>query len=540
MRNRFSHTPRAQSDEAGPLSGAIVLNHTRRADAQTHEGQSAIYSLGGILTAAGLYALVHVAARLIASFNLGEDDPLPEIFIQQLQLGYLPARPPLYDWLIWATQLLTGAGVVSYQLLKYTLLVATCGFLFLAARRVLAGDALWAFLTAESLALIYQISWRFHEGFTYQVGAMALVAATFWAFLRALAPGRWRDFALLGVFAGLGLLCAQEFWVFLATLVIAATLQPGVRAQLMTARGGMAVVIALIVFAPHLVWLSSETGRLAAALPDWQLPTPETWGDVGQGVRRAFTEPLMYLAPLVFIYPIMFPRMAPQTLREARLWPTAGASDMEQLLLHMTLLSIAALLLGALVAGVWSYPTHALMPLFLLTTIWMAARARRAARTKGEIRRFVWLAVVITLVALGGRLANMYVLEPVCQICRWAIPYAELAKAIDRQTPAHADIVVIDNDLGGNLRRFFAHRRIILAGHPPFTAAPAGGPYVLLWDSETSDRRALRGFRVEFPATAQKAIRQARSIAIDWTGHFWQPDGYRESVWRFTVLSPQQ
>lgn len=35
-------------------------------------------------------------------------------------------------------------------------------------------------------------------------------------------------------------------------------------------------------------------------------------------------------------------------------------------------------------------------------------RASRAVRTKGEIRRFVWLAVVITLTVLGGRLANMY------------------------------------------------------------------------------------------------------------------------------------
>ena len=32
----------------------------------------------------------------------------------------------------------------------------------------------------------------------------------------------------------------------------------------------------------------------------------------------------------------------------------------------------------------------------------------------------------ITVVALVGRLANMYVLEPVCKTCRWGTPYAEL------------------------------------------------------------------------------------------------------------------
>jgi len=516
-----------------------VLDQTGAAEAQSGPRAKALYSLGGILTAAGIYALVHVAARLIASLNLGEDDPLPEILVQQLQLGYLPDRPPLYDWLVWAVQYITGPGVVGYQLLKYALLVATCGFLFLAARRVMAGDNLWAFLSAESLALIYQISWRFHEGFTYQVGAMALVAATFWAFLRAIDSERWRDFALLGIFAGLGLLCAQEYWVFLGTLFVGALLQPGLRRRMLTLGGALAALIAMALFAPHLAWLLSEPGRLAAALPAWQLPSAETWGDAGQGIRRAFTEPLMYLAPLVFIYPIMFPRMALQTLRETRLRPAAAARDLELLILHMTFLSVAALILGALFAGIWKYPTHALMPLFLVSTIWMAARARRAARTGGEIRRFVWLAVIITLIALGGRLANMYVLEPVCQICRWGIPYAELARAIERQTPARADIVVIDNDLGGNLRRFFPGRRIIWAGQPPFAARRADGPYVMLWDHAEGEREALRGFRAGFPAITPEAVQQARTIRIPWTGHLWKPDGYRHSRWQFTILSPQ-
>jgi len=525
-----------------------VLNQLRRVHGQSAAPKLAVYSLGGILTAAGIYAVVHVAARLIASLNLGEDDPLPEILVQQLQLGYLPGRPPLYDWLIWVVQRITGPGVVAYQLLKYTLLVATCGFLFLAARRVMAGDMLWAFLTAESLALIYQISWRFHEGFTYQVGAMALVAATFWAFLKVMDTGRWRDYALFGSFAGLGMLCAQEYWVFLATLILAALLQPGSRARLLTPGGALAAAIAAVLFAPHLLWLVSEPGRIAAALPDWQLPGAGTWGEAGQGLRRAFTEPLMYLAPLVFIYPIMFPRMLPQTLREVRVrtGPSAAA-DLELFALHITLLGVGALIAGALVAGVWKYPTHALMPLFLVTTIWLAARARKAARTNGEIRRFVWLAVIITLVALGGRLANMYVLEPVCSICRWGVPYDDLARAIGQHTPPEAGIVVVDDELGGNLRRFFPGRRIIWAEHPHIGTehpdarpARAGAPYVLLWDHEYGDLRALRGFQSVFPAVSQDTLDTAKQAEIAWTGHLWKPDGYRYSVWRFTVLSPQQ
>ncbi|HEY7647160.1 MAG TPA: hypothetical protein VH858_19105, partial [Hyphomicrobiales bacterium] len=119
-----------------------------------------LYSLGGVLTAAGLYSLLHVTARLFASFNLGEDDPLDAILAQTVALGYLPSQPPLYDWAIWLLGEVLGPGALRFQLLKYALLTATCGFIFLAARRVMKGDAFWAFLSVEALALIYQISWR--------------------------------------------------------------------------------------------------------------------------------------------------------------------------------------------------------------------------------------------------------------------------------------------------------------------------------------------------------------------------------------------
>ena len=151
---------------------------------QREEKAGGLYSLGGVLLAVGLYSALHIAARLIASGNLGEDDPLDAILTQTLALGYIPGQPPLYDWVLWLIEQAAGPGAVSFQLLKYGLLTATCGFIFLSARRVMRGDALWAFLSVEALALIYQISWRFHEGFTHAVGAMCAVAATFWALLR--------------------------------------------------------------------------------------------------------------------------------------------------------------------------------------------------------------------------------------------------------------------------------------------------------------------------------------------------------------------
>lgn len=129
-----------------------------------------LYSVAGVATATALYSALHITARLLASHNLGEDDPLDEILTQTLTIGYLPSQPPLYDWLLWIAQQAAGVGALPYQLVKYGLLTVSCAFIFVCARRVMKGDAFWAFLSVEALALIYQISWRFHEGGTHAVG----------------------------------------------------------------------------------------------------------------------------------------------------------------------------------------------------------------------------------------------------------------------------------------------------------------------------------------------------------------------------------
>lgn len=491
------------------------------------------YTLAGVISLVLIYSAIHVGARLIASGNLGEDDPLEAILVQTLQLGYWPGQPALYDWLLWLLTQVTGPTALTFQLIKYGLLTAACGFIFAAARRVMQGDSVWALLAVESLALIYQISWRFHEGFTHQVGAMAAVAATFWAITLVLQRGRPADFVVFGVCAGLGLLTEQIFWVFLATMLLAAAIQPATRTRLFRSPFLLAAAIAALLALPYVGWLLAEPGRLAQALPEFHLLPNH--GSVLGGIRRAFTEPVMYLAPLVFIYPLFFRRMVPTIIRHTRLGPVPGGSpDLEQLILHMTLLNVGALVLGALFLGLTRYPTHALMPLFLITAIWLTVQARRAVRNASELRRFVWLAFAVALVAFGARLANMYVLEPVCQICRWGTPYRELAEALKRQGFASADIIVADSELGGNLLRFLPQARVTLTGRrifQPAAGSPPASTRVLLWDSEMGAGHALASFRALQPDIDPNVLRSATRIEVPWRGHIWKPDGYRRSVW---------
>jgi hypothetical protein len=501
-----------------------------------------LYSLGGVLTAAALYSFLHVTARLFASFNLGEDDPLDAILAQTLALGYQPSQPPLYDWAIWLLGELLGPGALRFQLLKYSLLTATCGFIFLAARRVMKGDAFWAFLSVEALALIYQISWRFHEGFTHAVGAMCAVAAAFWALLRLIEQQRTSDFVIFGTIIGLGVLTVTTYWVFLAALIGAACLQPAIRRALMQPRLLVALAVAVLIAAPHFLWLMGSPAGLAAILPSAPDDPSRHLHLAIAGIGRAFTEPVMYLAPLIFLYPIFFPGMIRPILRRTKLAPQAGAApDYEQLILHLTLLSIAALIAGAVLFGIDRYPVHALMPLFLITSIWLTAQARAALPPAGQVRRFVIMAFSVAVFAFFARAANMYVQEPVCQICRWGVPYAELAAQIRAHGFDGGRIIVSDREVGGNLHRFFPEVPITLVGgrfYSPDKAA-TGDKIAIVWPDEDSPEKVAAEMRSVLPRLTPVDLAGALKISIPWRGHIWKPDGYRLSVWHLAILGDQ-
>jgi len=514
--------------------------------------QGWLYSVGGVVAAVATYSALHISARLIASANLGEDDPFDAVLTQTLLPGYVPHQLPLYDWLLWLVERATGPGAVSFQLLKYGLLTATCAFIFAAGRRAMKGDAVWAFLSVEALALMYQISWRFHEGFTHAVVAMCAVAATLWAMLRLLERRGFADYALFGVIGGLGLLTVTPFWVYLGALIGAAALQPAGRRVVMRPAFLLSLAIALAVATPYLLWLSATPEGIRAILPELRIGGAHYWPVALDGVRRAFTEPVMYLAPLIFLYPIFFPAYLGTLRRTFRLAPQTGASvDAEQLILHLTLLNIGTLIVGALAFGINRYPVHALMPLFLVTSIWLTAQARRAARNDGELRRFIIVALSIAAFAFVARCANMYVQEPVCQICRWGIPYAELAQAIKARGFERGDLIVYDDDLAGNLRRFFPQARIVIAGarryEPPESAfAPGGetlpgretlrgGKTAFVWETSDPAEGLARGFRAVAGASGAEAMAKAETLQIPWRHHLWKPDGYRMSEWRLAI-----
>jgi len=200
-----------------------------------------------------------------------------------------------------------------------------------------------------------------------------------------------------------------------------------------------------------------------------------------------------------------------------------------------------AYIAAAVLFGIQRYPVHALMPMFLLTPIWLTAQARNAAPDQRQIRRFVIMAASVAVFAFCARAANMYVLEPVCTICRWGVPYAALAEEMKRQGFEPGRIIVSESELGGNLRRFFPEARIELVGEiryaPPTSDASKPVKTVLVWSAERDPRDAAAHFQSLAPFAPGQDPASATEVSIPWRRHFWKPDGYRMSSWRLLTVN---
>ena len=94
------------------------------------EGSPWPFSLGGVVSFGVLYDVVYSALRLSISHNLPIDDVKSNVYAQTLELGYVPKQLPLYEWLLWLVQHVTGPTLPSFLMLKYSLLAVTSAFSF--------------------------------------------------------------------------------------------------------------------------------------------------------------------------------------------------------------------------------------------------------------------------------------------------------------------------------------------------------------------------------------------------------------------------
>ncbi len=345
----------------------------------------------------GVYLTGHTLIRLLLWRNLEYDEAEQLIFVQTLAWGY-SSQPPLYTWLLWGWVQLLGPSVAAIALLKASLLAALYGLLFLVSRRVLKDPRL-ALLTAFSPLLISAFAWEGIRTLTHTMLLCVLFLASWHSLLRIQASGKTRDFLLLGLWLGLGLLAKYNAVLYSAALLGAALSLRAWRQCLCERRLILTLGLALTIAAPHAFWLMDHFHEAThsvlrhSAQPGMPAPPgiPAGLGNLGKNLAVG-------LVPLV-VAAICF---APSCL------PGRQSTDPLVRLLDRFCLVTLGLLVGLLIlTEVRNFRLHWFGPLLLVLPLAFFAHYGRAHLPAAGIRRYGLVLAVSAVAILGVRLATL-------------------------------------------------------------------------------------------------------------------------------------
>jgi hypothetical protein len=169
---------------------------------------------------------------------------------REWQLGY-DKLPPLPWWLIEVLHQVLGFEVAYYALAQVAV-VAAFAIVWLTARPLVgAVGALVAILIIDGLHYFQYTAAKFN----HDVIQLPLWALAGYAFHAGLRRGRLRDWVLLGLAIGVALWAKYFVLVLAIPLALFLLLDREARPALATPGPWIALVLALLVMAPHLVWL---------------------------------------------------------------------------------------------------------------------------------------------------------------------------------------------------------------------------------------------------------------------------------------------
>ena len=323
-------------------------------------------------TAFAVFLALHVVVWIALPTLLYPNLPLDLIealtYGREWQLGY-DKLPPLPWWLV--ELVYRGIGVdAAYYALAQIAVVSAFAAVWLTARALVgAVGALVAVLILDGMHYFHFTAAKFN----HDVIQLPLWALAGYAFHAALRRGRMTHWLILGVALGLALWAKYFVVVLAAPLALFLLLDRDARRALATPGPWIALVVALVIMAPHLVWLVRNDFLPFAYASARAAPS--------RGLIDHVLHPLVFaVGQVAFVLPALLIAAAvvwPRPTAQDKAPPVAGkAHDFDRRI--VTLLGFgpaAATVALSAVSGrgaiaMWGYP------LWLFLGLWIVLAAR--------------------------------------------------------------------------------------------------------------------------------------------------------------------
>lgn len=302
--------------------------------------------------------------------------------------GYY-SKPPMVAWAIWLGTAIFGDGELGVRAPAVLVYPLTAWLLFLFMRRLFGTDpraeamAFWTGLIYATLPFVSLGAWLITtDAFLILFWTLSLYLLTF-----ALESGRWRDWLLLGLAVGLGLLSKYTMVFFGLGLAAYLTASPERRRLFRDPRPWGAAAVALLVLLPNVLWNAGN-----------QFVSYQHTAEISQLDRALFHPGAMlefFLAQFAVFGPLTFAGLVLLVARP-RAWL---ADDRLRLLAAFTLVPLVAFLGLALLSR--AFANWAAFAYAAGTALVVAAWSMQGRRR--------WLAAAVALhLAIAGTLYHAH------------------------------------------------------------------------------------------------------------------------------------
>jgi hypothetical protein len=442
-----------------------------------------IATVWGVAGVVALYRLAFTIAVAVAAPPLGMDNIADNVWAQHLRLVYQLRQPPLFEWLLWPVQQLTGPTALSFLVVKDGLVVLAAAFLFGAATSAIR-DRRLAAIAVFSYALYYNIAWTMLERLTQSSLLLCCCAATAWTFARALRTRRALDYALLGLAIGAGLLAKFNFALFGLSLIAAALSEPLLRRRLRLSGMAIALATAAVVVSPFVYGLvAGDQPLVSSAVGIMQ------GGDKAPYLARAVTGLGRLAVALLEFSLALAPLAAVVFWKPVRSGQLPAVDDERAALARMygktSLIAAAVAVVGVIATGSVYIRDWHVLPVFVTLPLWLFARIERGGAS--PLRLKLWTGAIAVVVVACAAIRAGAELAPdasFCGHCGALKPYPALAEDLRRLGGANATLIGLDPYTAGNLRAQLPGARVMMADFREPKPPGPDRPCFAVWELE--------------------------------------------------------
>jgi hypothetical protein len=477
------------SDDAGPAEGAATLPFWATS--------AAVHAI------AAAYFSVYLLIAVTLHSTLGVDNAIENYNAQSLALSYSARNPPLYDWILYFIQLVTGPGRLGFAILNYGSILACVLVLYQVARRAILDPRLQA-LSVYAYALLWDIGHESHRILTHSNLMIVAVAATVLTLAKLADERTLGRYLWLGFWIAFGLLAKLGFAAFMAALLVAVLVVPRFRAILFDWRVLATAAVALVpvgIFVAAAMLLQhsivAESGTVLAS--------GSRSGFLARlgGLARAL---LGYVVPLLPIAVAIFYRPSAEGSEDS-----TERRDLRWLIGVVLATGIAFALFWALVLGSTQLRPRYFHALLLLFPVGLFALLDRRAWPMRPLNTFLGVALFVTVgIMIEQTLPRLMPSDFLCDSCRLSIPYDSLGREVEKRFGGAPTLVALNVAYAGRLRAAVPDARVVTLSKTSYRP-PARGtkPCVLVWLDESAALATVA-------AAADVAADTIETVEIPW------------------------